>query len=265
MSMAESSPRRRFLIKLGQVGALSTTGGMVWNSFLYRSKTKANSLRPPGALAEQDFLAACIKCGQCVTACPFKTLVLTRTGEDGQIGTPRFVAREVPCYMCEDVPCAGACPTGALDRSITIGESRMGLAVLVDHETCLGFQGLRCEVCYRICPLLDKAITLNYRSQERTGKHAYFEPVVHSEFCTGCGMCEHGCVLEESAIRVLPLSLAKGKLGENYRFGWKEKSGISDDFGSGQMKSKKQNSSSTDDNHLRNVLDALNDDGTLYE
>ena len=35
----------------------------------------------------------------------------------------------------------------------------MGLAVLSDQENCLAFQGLRCEVCYRACPLMGEAIT----------------------------------------------------------------------------------------------------------
>lgn len=30
------------------------------------------------------------------------------------------------------------------------------------------------------------------------------------------------CVLEQPAIKVLPLSLAKGELGHHYRFGWLE-------------------------------------------
>ena len=34
------------------------------------------------------------------------------------------------------------------------------LAVLIDQENCLNFQGLRCDVCYRVCPLIDEAITL---------------------------------------------------------------------------------------------------------
>ena len=29
------------------------------------------ALRPPGALPEKDFLAACTRCGQCVQACPY--------------------------------------------------------------------------------------------------------------------------------------------------------------------------------------------------
>lgn len=55
--------------------------------------------------------------------------------------------------MCEDIPCVKACPTGALDPQLTdINRARMGLAVLVDHETCLNFLGLRCDVCYASAP-----------------------------------------------------------------------------------------------------------------
>ena len=72
----------------------------------------------------------------------------------------------------------------------------MGLAVLVDQETCLNFLGLRCDVCYRVCPVIDKAITLEPQHNARTGKHALFIPTVHSDACTGCGKCEKSCVLE---------------------------------------------------------------------
>ena len=45
----------------------------------------------------------------------------------------------------------------------------------------------------------------------------------HSDACTGCGKCERACVLETTAIRVMPFELAKGELGHHYRWGWKEK------------------------------------------
>ena len=95
--------------------------------------------------------------------------------------------------------------------------------MLVDQETCLNYLGLRCDVCYRVCPLIDKAITLETRHNERTGKHAMFIPTVHADKCTGCGKCERACVLEEAAIKILPLHQAKGELGAHYRLGWKEK------------------------------------------
>ncbi|KAA3626029.1 MAG: ferredoxin-type protein NapG [Proteobacteria bacterium] len=184
----------------------------------------AMAIRPPGALEESDFVAACVRCGLCVRDCPYDTLRLGQIEEDVPTGSPYFVAREVPCEMCEDIPCVKACPTGALDPSLEhIDDSRMGLAVLVDQESCIAFQGLRCEICFNACPVRGKAITLDYLSNERSGRHALFIPVVHSDGCTGCGKCEQACILEEAAIKIFPFHLAKGQLGRHYRLGWEEK------------------------------------------
>ncbi|EKV31326.1 Ferredoxin-type protein NapG (periplasmic nitrate reductase) [Caenispirillum salinarum AK4] len=186
----------------------------------------AQALRPPGALAdERDFLAACTRCGLCVRACPYDTLKLAGVADEAPIGTPFFTARDVPCEMCEDIPCVVACPTGALDHGLTdITKADMGVAVLIDRTTCLNMLGLRCDVCYRVCPLIDEAITLDMRPNTRTGVHAIFEPTVHPDACTGCGKCEKACVLPEAAaIKVLPREVALGSSAEHYRLGWEEK------------------------------------------
>lgn len=184
----------------------------------------AEAIRPPGALAEQPFLGACVRCGLCVRDCPYDTLKLAELNDEVTTGTPYFTARDIPCEMCDDIPCVVACPTGALDKALTnIDDARMGLAVIVDQENCLNYLGLRCDVCYRVCPLINKAITLEPQHNPRTGKHTLFIPVVHSDACTGCGKCEHACVLEQAAIKVLPITLAKGELGHHYRLGWEEK------------------------------------------
>lgn len=184
----------------------------------------AQALRPPGALAEEQFLAACTRCGLCVRDCPYDTLKLARPGDPVPTGTPYFTARAIPCEMCEDIPCIRNCPSGALDPKLSdISDARMGLAALVDHETCLNFLGLRCDVCYRVCPAIDKAITLDSIHNTRSDRHAMLLPTVHSEHCTGCGICEKACVLPEAAIKVLPPALAQGKLGEHYRKGWEER------------------------------------------
>lgn len=188
------------------------------------SERPAQAIRPPGALPEPEFLAACVRCGLCVRDCPFDTLKLAELGDNVATGTPYFEARKVPCEMCEDIPCVAACPTGALDRELTdIGEARMGLAVLIDQETCLNFLGLRCDVCYRVCPVIDEAITLELVHNPRSDRHAMLLPTVHSDHCTGCGKCEESCVLPEAAIKVLPRKLAQGKAAEHYRKGWAEK------------------------------------------
>lgn len=220
-----SQDRRRFLAQAARSACGAGIAGLGL-AFLAKQAQSlpATAIRPPGARPEDDFLAACVRCGLCVNDCPYPTLKLATLGENVPVGTPYFVAREVPCEMCDDIPCVAACPTGALDKELTdINKARMGLAVLIDEETCLNFLGLRCDVCYRICPVIDKAITLERDANQRTGKHARFIPTVHSEHCTGCGKCERSCVLEEAAIKVLPTGLAKGAIGKHYRLGWKEK------------------------------------------
>lgn len=220
-----SVSRRRFLVSGVRTAGAAALMGLGIGLYSRQSVSlSAEALRPPGALAEKDFSSACVRCGLCVRDCPFDTLSLAKPGDPATLGTPYFTARKVPCEMCDDIPCVKACPTGALDHSLEdIDNARMGLAVLLDEETCLNFKGLRCDVCYRICPAIDQAITLEHVSNVRTGKHAMFIPTVHSEHCTGCGKCEYGCVLEEAAIKVLPLRLAKGELGQHYRWGWEEK------------------------------------------
>ena len=219
-------PRRRFLKDAASVaggaGLLALGAGMYAKQ---ASALPATAIRPPGALAESEFLAACVRCGLCVRDCPYDTLKLAELGDGVATGTPYFEARDIPCEMCEDIPCVVACPSGALVRELTdIGEARMGLAVLIDQENCLNFLGLRCDVCYRVCPVIDKAITLERMHNPRSDRHAMLLPTVHSDHCTGCGKCEKACVLPgESAIKVLPIKLAQGSKAEHYLRGWEEK------------------------------------------
>ena len=219
-------PRRRFLKDAASVaggaGLLALGAGMYAKQ---ASALPSTAIRPPGALAESEFLAACVRCGLCVRDCPYDTLKLAELGDGVATGTPYFEARDIPCEMCEDIPCVVACPSGALVRELTdIGQARMGLAVLIDQENCLNFLGLRCDVCYRVCPVIDKAITLERMHNPRSDRHAMLLPTVHSDHCTGCGKCEKACVLPgESAIKVLPIKLAQGSKAEHYLRGWEEK------------------------------------------
>lgn len=223
-SIPDNSQRRAFVLGAARMGCGVGMLGLGLGLAVTQSQSlAAQALRPPGAGAEGEFLGACVRCGLCVRDCPPQILHLATPGQPVTTGTPFFVSRIGACEMCEHIPCVKACPTGALDRDLTdIKKSRMGLAVLVDKETCLNFQGLRCDVCYRVCPLIDKAITLELRHNERTDRHTVFEPVVHSDSCTGCGKCEQACVLKTAAIKVYPISLAKGEMGEHYRLGWIE-------------------------------------------
>ncbi|WP_374327837.1 ferredoxin-type protein NapG [Azonexus sp.] len=220
-----SQARRKFLNRIA--AAAGGAGALALGSLFAMppaAARPAQALRPPGALPEADFAGACLRCGLCVQACPYGTLRLATPGDGLATGTPVFTARNVPCEMCEDIPCIKACPSSALDHRLTeINNARMGLAVLIDHESCLNFLGLRCDVCYRVCPVIDQAITLEKLHNPRSDRHALLLPTVHADHCTGCGKCEKACVLPTPAIKVLPRPLAQGALPEHYRKGWEEK------------------------------------------
>lgn len=217
--------QRREALKQGfKIASLLVCGGFVW-SVAAKSDTKV-FLRPPGALDENKFSAKCIKCALCVEACPYDTLKLAKLGDNALVGTPFFAPRNIPCYMCSDIPCAIACPTGALDVNLLktdgkldIKKSKMGVA-MVDDKTCVAYWGIQCDVCYRACPLLDKALFLDYKHNERTSKHAFLLPIVDSNFCTGCGKCERACITKKSSITVIPREYVMGEGNDNYVKGW---------------------------------------------
>ncbi|WP_319826424.1 ferredoxin-type protein NapG [Thalassovita sp.] len=232
---AKGMDRRRFLqdSARGVAGCALAGMGLGWLASQQARALPAQALRPPGALDEADFLSACIRCGLCVRGCPYDTLVLAELGVDAPAtGTPYFTARKVPCEMCDDIPCVVACPTGALDKSLTnIDDAKMGVAVLIDEEHCLNALGLRCDVCYRVCPVIDEAITLEQSHNARSGHHAIFMPTVHADKCTGCGKCEKSCVLPgESAIKVLPMRIARTDAAEHYKLGWEENNPLVDEL-----------------------------------
>ena len=213
------------------LGAASSRRTCVDRVHRRQTKTTLLILRPPGALPEEHFLAKCTKCGLCAEACPYDALIMAAPGDERPLGTPYFISREKPCRMCRDMPCTCVCPTGALDRSLVseqdekgnmrlnVNRASMGLAV-IDRETCIAYWGIQCDACYRACPLIDKAIAVDYARNERTGKHAFMAPLVHSDDCTGCGLCEHACVTKKAAIFVLPRKIAMGQSSAGYVKGW---------------------------------------------
>ncbi len=127
-------------------------------------------LRPPGALDEKDFLASCIKCGQCVQVCPVQAIKLADLVDGFGVGTPYIDARAQACdFSCDAVQCILACPTGSLtyhkpafaatrpgaalaakpillakekDAEPTLNMAeRIGVARLTRPESCLAMQG----------------------------------------------------------------------------------------------------------------------------
>ncbi|HEV8620989.1 MAG TPA: 4Fe-4S dicluster domain-containing protein [Nitrospiraceae bacterium] len=155
-----------------------------------RAPVRTDWLRPPGAVDETLFLERCTKCGDCAKVCPYGSIT-----SHPQNGTPVIFADQMPCYLCEDVPCIAACATEALLPVAGREQIRMGLAV-VSHRVCTAGQG--CHACASKCPT--DALSMDFDRQRL---------VVTTERCVGCGLCEQVCqtVNDHVAIRVTPFRL----------------------------------------------------------
>jgi ferredoxin-type protein NapG len=155
-----------------------------------RAQVRTDWLRPPGAVDETLFLERCTKCGDCAKVCPYGSIT-----SHPQNGTPVIFADQMPCYLCEDVPCIAACATEALLPVAGREQIRMGLAV-VSHRVCTAGQG--CHACASKCPT--DALSMDFDRQRL---------VVTTERCVGCGLCEQVCqtVNDHVAIRVTPFRL----------------------------------------------------------
>ncbi len=131
-------------------------------------------IRPPGSVAEEEFLARCLKCGECMRVCP--TNVLQPSGFTHgweAVWTPTLNNR-IGTSGCQlnCIACGHACPTAAI-RPLTLDEKlgtgdfaaagpvRIGLAA-VDRGRCLPWAMQRpCIVCEENCPVTPKAITVS--------------------------------------------------------------------------------------------------------
>ena len=173
-----------------------------------RAVKRPGLVRPPGAQDEAAFLSRCLRCAECMKACPTAGLqpTLLEAGLEG-IWTPVLRSRLGYCdYAC--TACGQVCPSGAIPP-LSLPEKRrqvLGLAV-IDKDRCLPWaQDTPCIVCQEMCPVPDKAIELRGQrliTRENGSRDYLARPVVIAARCIGCGICEYKCPLEGPAAIVV--------------------------------------------------------------
>ncbi len=164
-------------------------------------------IRPPGAQDEAEFLARCVRCGQCLKVCLTNGLqpVLWEAGLEG-LYTPRLVPRMGYCnHSC--TLCSQVCPTGAIPRlDLKVKQATILGVAFFNRSRCIPYtEATDCMVCEEHCPVSPKAIVFNEQEMINfQGERVKVKlPVVNPDRCNGCGHCENVCpVGGESAIRV---------------------------------------------------------------
>ncbi|MDR2790321.1 MAG: 4Fe-4S dicluster domain-containing protein [Campylobacteraceae bacterium] len=215
-----NNPQRREALKKSSAYALFF--GTLFGCGIYISPklyAKNSFLRPPAALDEKEFLATCIKCGQCIQVCPYHSINMYDITHLNSIGTPYINANERGCYLCDLLPCILACPTGSLRHEVQRAEEiRMGTAYISDINGCFAYMGKKvekkdlkllisnqnereaavyenyqnyegkeCTICADMCPYPDKTDAI-----EMVYKEGKAFPQINSK-CAGCGVCAELC------------------------------------------------------------------------
>jgi len=212
---APDLPRRRWVFA-GIAGVLAFPF-LRFSKAVNRRGFDEKAIRPPGSVAETEFLERCIKCDQCINVCPTNVLQPAGLRESGLEGlwTPVMDFSvgfcQLNCTLCSEV-----CPTGAIQK-ISLAEKlgagahkekgpiRLGTAFF-NQGRCLPWaMETPCVVCEEVCPTTPKAIgtydveITRWDGQKVTLNRPYMRP----ELCIGCGICEHECpVIDDAAVYV---------------------------------------------------------------
>jgi len=185
--------RSKVGLRLSRRVVLGVLTGLGFAAATRNARTSApRPLRPPGALDDERFVGLCIRCGNCVRACPTE-IIRPAPGTHGIAALLSPVLDFTADYCREDCTlCTETCPSGALTR-LTSAEKpgvRIGLPQ-IDMNVCLLGDDRDCAVCRTWCPY--EAIRYVFCDDPDVYT---LVPQIDREKCNGCGACEVKCPTE---------------------------------------------------------------------
>ncbi|HEX4404840.1 MAG TPA: 4Fe-4S binding protein [Polyangia bacterium] len=197
-------------------------------------------IRPPGAVAEKEFLERCIRCAECMKVCPNNALhpAFFEAGVEGMwtpILIPRIGYCEPSCVLCGQV-----CPTGAIqkiteEQKLGVGQKPISIGTaFYDIGRCLPWSmSTPCIVCEEFCPTSPKAIWVEeakvpkrlpvFKDKDKDKASVaqgdrplemidVQRPHVDPSLCIGCGACEKVCpVQDKPAVYVTSVGETRSK------------------------------------------------------
>ena len=113
----QASSRRKFLLETARSACGAALVGLGLGLYGNRQAVArpVYTMRPPGALPDKKFLAACIRCGQCVKICPAKPKALSWRSNE-RIDIPVYdYSLCIRCYCCQET-----CPSRAISVEIPL-------------------------------------------------------------------------------------------------------------------------------------------------
>lgn len=142
-------------------------------SLIFGRTASRQFVRPPWAIAENDFTEVCNRCGECVKQCPSHVIRIASGG------FPEMNFSEAGCDFCRD--CVEACQPDALKYS----ESAAFDSAANIGDKCLAEQGVVCRSCGEVCEVQ----AIEFRLVVGGITHVSMA----TDLCNGCGECVSVC------------------------------------------------------------------------
>ncbi|WP_084643888.1 ferredoxin-type protein NapF [Ferrimonas futtsuensis] len=149
---------------------------------LWRRATgrKAQVLRMPHLVSEEEFIDGCTRCHQCLSSCETGVIVI------GDGGFPELDFDKAECSFCGH--CAKACGEALFQDS---EHSPWPYRVALD-DTCLTLQGIECRSCADACDMA----AISFKPTIGIS-----HPVL-STACNGCGACLPRCPSQSLSLQI---------------------------------------------------------------